>query len=178
MRQLELFPITLAIDRNVYNPHEKSHFIADISASQRFYFDTHCLPYVYAGITYEDIRTIDMKKSKRFNSSIQFINIRLGKLEKEAFEVWYKENLKNLFKMVNTLHEEGYKISLSPDFQNNCIIASITGTDNASFNNGLCFTSRAEVVEEAIMLMCYKHIVMAHSESWEDIAESRDDAWG
>lgn len=178
MRQLQLFPITLAIDRNVYNPHEKSHFISDISASQRFYFDTHCLPYVYAGITYEDIRTIDMKKSKRFNSSVQFINIRLGKLEKEAFEVWYKENLKSLFKMVNTLHEEGYKISLSPDFQNNCIIASITGTDNASFNNGLCFTSRAEVVEEAIMLMCYKHIVMAHSESWEEIAESRDDAWG
>lgn len=119
-----------------------------------------------------------MKKSNRFKSNIEFVTLKLGKADKEKFDAWVKAEGGKIFKYLGELAEGGYKVSISPDFNNSCVIASLTATDNSPRNNGFCMTSRGEDTLEALQIACYKHFVMADEGDWLDIADKSSDNWG
>lgn len=146
--------------------------------SNRFLWDNGNLPYALSGVIYEPIGVLEMKKSNRFKSNIEFVTLKLTSQDKTKFDEWAKPNAGKIFKYLGELAEGGYKFSVSPDFNNACVIASLTGTDNSVDNGGLCMTSRAETIDEALLVMCYKHFVMANGGNWLDIAGQNSDNWG
>jgi len=119
-----------------------------------------------------------MKRAQKFKSNIEFLTLKLTSQDREKFDVWAKEGTKKTWPMLRELYEGGYKVSISPDFNNQCVIVSLTGTDNSTHNVGYCMTSRAEDVQEAILIACYKHFVMADGADWEAVAGKNEDNWG
>jgi hypothetical protein len=175
--QLALFPIghdapLRARDR----PPEQFPHRAEVS--NRFLWDNGNYPYVCCNVSYLSILELTVKKSNRFKSNIEFVTLKLTSQDKTKFDDWATKEGGKIFKMLVEVNEGGYKVSISPDFQNSCVIASITGTDNSTHNVGLCMTSRAEDVQEALMVMCYKHFVMADGGDWLDVAGKNEDNWG
>lgn len=157
---------------------ELSYFRGRVAISERFYWDNGNLPFVLAGVTYLDLMELTMKKSNRFKSNIEFVTLKLTTADKEKFAEWAKTGEKKIFAMLDTLNEGGYKLSISPDFNNACVIASLTATDNSTHNNGLCMTSRGETVIEALLVACYKHFVIADEQDWLLVAGKNEDNWG
>lgn len=177
MRQLELFSIgTRAFPQAQIR--DRPAYACWAEVANRFFWDNGNLPYVFCNVTYVSLLELIAMKNKRFNKQIEFVTLRLTTADKEKFAVWEKANTPKIFKYLNELSEGGYKVSISPDFNNSCIIASITGTENSTANVGLCMTSRAESVEEAIMLACYKHFELCAADDWTALAGKNDDNWG
>lgn len=177
MRQLPLFPIG-----HEFNPKPPfllfplPRYVA--APLERFSWDNGSLPYVLAGVTYLSLMELEMKKSNRFKSNIEFVTLKLTSQDREKFANWEKDAGKKIWAMLTELNEGGYKMSISPDFNNNCVIASLTATDNSVHNQGLCMTSRAEDTQEALLVMCYKHFVMADGADWLTVAGKNEDNWG
>jgi hypothetical protein len=178
MKQLALpsFERLLTIEYPAFGT--TSYFRGEVSVSERFFWDNGSLPFVFAGVKYLDLMELIMKKSNRFKSNIEFVTLKLTTADKAKFDEWAKVGEKKLFPMLDELGEGGYKISISPDFNNACVIASITATDNSTHNVGLCMTSRGETIVEALLVACYKHFVLADGSDWLAVAGKNEDNWG
>lgn len=118
-----------------------------------------------------------MAKQKN-NYGVEFVVINLNDAQKQDFVVWAEKNLKSIFKHVAELTQDGYKLSFSSDFENDCFIVSMTGSDTAPYNVKNCFSSRSQNLEEATLLAIYKHIVIAQEKSWTEVSTKRDMTWG
>jgi len=177
LRQTEMFPHVGAIPLS--RPRDRpSYFLFQVEVSNRFLWDNGNLPYALCGVTYLSLQGLIMKKSTRFKSNIEFVTLKLSTADRIKYDEWAQQAGSKIFKMLSELAEGGYKVSISPDFNNSCIIASITGTENCVHNVGLCMTSRADDVNDALLVMCYKHFVLANSADWLDVAGKNEDNWG
>lgn len=108
---------------------------------------------------------------------IKFTTIRLQTADKKAFEKWLTENRDDYYDIKATLIASGYKFNMSYDPDKDCVMVSMTGTNNTSYNSNLCVTSRSNDPFEAEMLALYKHFVIAKQGDWEDVATELDN-WG
>lgn len=108
---------------------------------------------------------------------IEFVTLTLSKGDKKKFETWAQAQEMTALGFVQTLATDGYKLSVSHDFDNDCFIVACTGKDTAAHNNGKCFTSRAPTVEEAVFMTAYKHYVVCDAGSWGEPSENGM-SWG
>ena len=107
---------------------------------------------------------------------VEFHSFQLTKHDKAAFDKWFEANSKHSVKYVSELLEDGYKVSLSPDFANGCVIVTLIGKEGVLHNENKCFSSRADDWEDALGLMLYKHKVLAEGAAWPE--DSTAKAWG
>lgn len=111
----------------------------------------------------------------RFN--VEFVNLRLTADDKPKFVAWADDNAPDLGTLLDNMVGSGYKMSMNLDSQNDCYIVAVTGTGDARDNKGLCMTSRADDLVEALMMAVYKHVVLCNSGSWGK-PEDRSLDWG
>jgi hypothetical protein len=105
-----------------------------------------------------------------------FVNLTLPQSEESNFTGWAKKNEKQWPAMVTTLIEQGYRVSLSPDFENACIIVTLTCRSADSPNNGKAMSTRAEHWIDALLLALYKHLVFTAG-NWGEV-QPRRRSWG
>lgn len=116
------------------------------------------------------------KKKTGSSYEVEFISYKLSAEDATAFVEWANRNDKKVFELAERLGADGYKFSLSPDLDNECMLVSMTGTKHAARNTGLCMTSRADTFLEALLMCIYKHTVVFQSSDW-DAAKTRQN-WG
>lgn len=91
------------------------------------------------------------------NFGVQFVNIYLSQSDTEALALW-DIPADEMWAEVERLTENGYKLSLSIDWNNTGAIASLTGTGGCPIeeNIGKCLTARGPDVRGAMMCLLYK----------------------
>jgi hypothetical protein len=106
-----------------------------------------------------------------------FVNLRLSTDQKPAFEKWAENNQADMFTYLVGMVEDGYKISINLDANNDCIIVAVTGTDGNRVNRGRCMTSRSRDAIEALLMAIFKHVVLCDGGDWGE-GEDKTSDWG
>lgn len=70
-------------------------------------------------------------------------------------------------------HQNGYKISFSPDKAHQCVIATITGVEDDCLNVGYSLSGRGPSIEKALAVLWYKHSVLASEGLWSNVGSDR-----
>ena len=114
--------------------------------------------------------------SEQSSWNVKFVNMTLTKEQRIEFAAWYKEHVQDLETLWEDHVSMGYKMSFRWDNENDCYIASSTGTEDNKHNKNLCLTSRSDVLAEAVMLQIYKTNVLCKNGVWE--VEDNSRSWG
>jgi len=122
--------------------------------------------------------SVTVARTKKANNwgNMTFVDFRLNLSDHAAYEDWYTQNSKKLDGMVDDLLADGYKLSISPDFDNQCTIVTIISKDPKSVNGEACFTTRSELWLDALSLALYKHYIVAEDTVWPTDKGNR--SWG
>lgn len=94
-----------------------------------------------------------------------YIKINLTVDQDKEFDVWIT-SVTDTFSWMDTLVDSGYKISFSYDAYHTGVSAAIYCTDAKMEWAGYSLTAWGEDVEEAYLMLCYKHFVIAN-QMWE-----------
>lgn len=120
------------------------------------------------------------KKSSRqkssFASDYAFVDVRISKADRAAFDKWAAETANDAIDLLASLANSGYKISVSWSDYNDCYTASFTGQEENGPNYHLVMTSRSDDMWEALMIGLYKHYVQCRGEDWPTDKQEND--WG
>lgn len=106
----------------------------------------------------------------------KFIDMRLGKAEKDQFLSWLTGQGQHWFTRLAEIVESGYKLSLSYWFDGQCYIASLTCKEQGDPNYNCVLSSRSDDASEALAMQVFKHDHMCNDHIWE--AEANDQHWG
>lgn len=139
---------------------------------------TKCIHFTFALNAYQiewEINPAMAKNSKSYGDW-QFVNINLSTADQKHFAEWFNDNETGLLSMLSEVNADGYKVSISYDFDNECYICALSGTKNTNDNNGCTITARSAEWIEAIGLALYKHVVMCNTGQWADYAKPAN--WG
>lgn len=97
-----------------------------------------------------------------------FVNIRLEtNHKKEIKDRVEKLALDDLLLWLFERVDDGYKITLSPDFDNGAVVATMTGATKDNRNAGLSMSQRHADPIVALVAMRYAHDVIASGGEWE-----------
>lgn len=105
----------------------------------------------------------------------KFVPLLLGSKDKDHFKTWWEESAADTFTFLDTLVNDGYKVTINWDERNGCYICSFTCLNSKLANYCLVLTSRSDTVFEAIGINLYKHLYMTANHEWPT---ARDDNWG
>lgn len=111
--------------------------------------------------------------SGRGSEWIGFVDIPLNDTDKEYLKGMSRE-ADDLLGILEALVQEGYKLSISPDFEHNSVIASATGRIPGSPNEGRSLSARGPDLAGAINALWYKHGILGESGNWENVGRTRD----
>lgn len=117
-----------------------------------------------------------MANTSRSIPNWQFVNISLSVADQKHFGEWFTDNETTILPTLSEINADGYKFSVSYDFENECFIAALSGNRNTNENNGCTITARSNEWIEAIGLVVYKHVVMCNTGDWQDYAKPAN--WG
>lgn len=121
-------------------------------------------------------------KSQSRNSNdwgkFDFVEINLSEEDKADFKKLYAEHPSNLLNSLDEMTKNGYKVSLTYDTSNNCVIASLTCKEPLDANFNYILSARSSDTYEALALVLYKHYYLSDDGDWG--AETRTNArsWG
>jgi len=107
---------------------------------------------------------------------MEFVTRKITEHERDGYNTWTKANQSKFWQLLAILVENGYKVSLAPDPDHECLIFSIMGTKHASRNRSKCLSSRSDDAFDAYMLGMYKHFVLFDGGDWE--GSTQGDNWG
>lgn len=113
---------------------------------------------------------------KLLHNQWSFINTNLTPGEREHFTMWCDEMQDDMVELLVKVLLDGYKISARFDNENECWIVSLTGTDQAVFNDKCSLTSRHSTFEQAVLLTIYKNSVIAQNGKWR--VDNAAGEWG
>jgi hypothetical protein len=85
-----------------------------------------------------------------------FAQINLNESQRDEFELWLKEQPQDIVENISKFALDGYKLSLSCDFENQCFIASFTQRNIDHPHNSVTVSSRSDDWDEAMMLCAFK----------------------
>lgn len=88
--------------------------------------------------------------------------------QKKAFEANLAEYEDSLGNDLQILLENEYKVSVSPDFQNDTCIATLTCKNQDDPNYKKFLSARHPEVMKALCLVVYKHIVICEDLTWPE----------
>lgn len=136
----------------------------------------------YINRLFQQIEDFLMPASSKSNGAkwssdrYKFASVRLNDAQKAHFEGWLADNAPTFEDTVTSFVLAGHKISFSRDNQNDCYIASLTCNNERSNNFEKVMTSRASTWFDALMMCCYKSIVVCENGSWP--IEKNENNWG
>jgi hypothetical protein len=92
-----------------------------------------------------------------------YVDLRLDEDDKSQFVVWSNAERQSYWLDFVELLGKGFKFGLSYVVEDDCYIASFTayGERLIGLNDRYCLTARSPEWEEAVMLLIFKHLVMA-----------------
>lgn len=94
-----------------------------------------------------------------------FINLRLDDDEKTAFHHWRETEGSSTWELLQTVLDDGVKVSITQDAENQCHVVTLTGAlVSTDKDHNYAVSSRAETWEEAVALMMYKHFALAQGD--------------
>lgn len=115
---------------------------------------------------------------KKQDWEVEFISIPLLSDVKEAFEAWASEAQADIEVWIAQLLGMGYKLSLTLDVSNNCVIVTATCKEAKSPNKGYAVSSRSDSWLEALMITIYKTIILYPEKDGGWPKTTRNDNWG
>lgn len=135
-------------------------------------------PYKFLLMSFGIRTEITMPRQNNTNaySEWRFVNLSLSRADEEGFVKWMKANVDTIIVELSGILADGYKHTISYDFDNECFISTLSGTKNTTQNVGCSLSSRSAEFIEALGLTVYKHRVMAENGNWADYA--RPSNWG
>lgn len=120
--------------------------------------------------------TMPKTRASDYSSNWNFIDLRLSKADEARFVEWFSKNEQNIPDLLHRVNTDAYKFSISYDFDNDCFIATLSGTRHASINKNSTISGRSAEWLEAIGLVLFKHMVMCEEKEWSDY--TRPTNWG
>lgn len=110
-----------------------------------------------------------------------FIECRMNEQDKLDFAVWSEEHAASMWMEFQDFISRGFKFSLSYDSDGDFFLACFTasGEDLIGIDLRCCLTARAPEWEQSLLLLLFKHTVMA-GENWGSFrpAQNRFDRLG
>lgn len=110
--------------------------------------------------------------------SVEFISLPLVTDQKDSFIAWAQEASADIEVFVAQLLGSGYKLSMTLDATNNCVIVTATCKEERSPNNGYAMSSRSDTWLEALLMTVYKTIVLYPEKEGGWPKNTRNDSWG
>jgi len=106
----------------------------------------------------------------------RFVDVKLTGDDRLVFLHWEgREN--DLVMELQRLADDGYRIGVSWSGEQQAYTASLTGRGEGNPNNGLCMTSFAKTLENALWLALFKHHVMCRGQ-WLESAFGGEEEFG
>lgn len=96
----------------------------------------------------------------------EFVNMSLNEAQKDQFHAWYKDAGSHAYDELDALLPAGYKVSLSHDENNSCVIATLTCKEPTDPNYGYCLTSRGPDMWTALALCVFKTTELCTDYEW------------
>lgn len=119
------------------------------------------------------------KPSKPKNDwSVEFVALPLMADQKDSFIAWAEEASADVEVFVAQLLGTGYKLSMTLDATNNCVIVTATCKEERSPNSGYAMSSRSDTWLEALLMTVYKTIVLYPEKDGGWPKNTRNDSWG
>jgi len=117
-------------------------------------------------------------KNKSYGT-MNFVEIRIDRSIRDDAEAYVTNNMDKVFPMIVKIISDGYKMSFTSDAENECYIVALIGTANTKHNANCCISARSDTLEEAALLVLYKHYILADGEKWQTAeTQARFDNWG
>jgi len=126
----------------------------------------------------ESVYTMPKPSGRGSNArpNVEFVVVNLDGPAEKDFRKYAAENLEKLVSLVGEFINDGHKLGMTWDDANACFIASATCWDEKSENYANCITARSDDWSEALLLLVFKHRVIAKGQAWALV--SRPAAWG
>lgn len=106
---------------------------------------------------------------KRFTDSfLGFVDIDLTERDRSELEVWTVPGQVDLEAFLVQIVQDGYKFSLSGDFEHSSIVATLTGKAATCENKGFALSGRGPDAHGAMVVLWYKHTILANWGPWAD----------
>lgn len=110
--------------------------------------------------------------------SVEFVSLPLMSDQKDSFIAWSQEASADIEIFVSQLLGTGYKLSMTLDATNNCVIVTATCKEDRSPNSGYAMSSRSDTWLEALLMTVYKTIVLYPEKEGGWPKNTRNDSWG
>ena len=107
-----------------------------------------------------------------------FCNVSLDEADKAEFENWVVEHRNEVPTMLDDLLGEGMKYGLAYDRENQCYIATFTGSLIPNSNVRACMTTRAGTWQDVEALAVWKHFILLKEDYGSLLASGRKRNWG
>lgn len=105
-----------------------------------------------------------------------FVNVALFSQDKQAIKKMANEN-GDVWPLLDDLLQQGYKVTFTADFENDCVICSLTGWDEMTApNDGLTMTQRHADPRIAFLASLFVHMEKTGGE-WEKFDGDLDVEW-
>jgi len=116
-------------------------------------------------------------KSKN-SQPIEFLNWELTKEEKSAAKA-YDLSIPDVFKALERLVDDGYRVSIKRDDYHKSTNVSLTEPAPSGGGVARCIVSRGPTVVDAARVACFKHFVLLEGD-WGNISAAtlEGDGWG
>lgn len=115
-------------------------------------------------------------KKQEYGSDASFADVKLTASEKDVFLQWREKTDANCIDSLEALIADSYRVGCKYDYQNNCFVVTLTQQDTKHRNSGLIIMSRADSIDNAILLSGYKVFVLFEGQRLP--TDKRDDNWG
>jgi len=110
---------------------------------------------------------------KRFSDDfLGFMDITLTDSDRGELEAFMQPGQVDLEGFLDTVLEDGYKLSVAGDYEHHSCIATLTGRSAQCENKGYALSGRGPNAHDALIVLWYKHTVKAHWGAWAGEADS------
>lgn len=123
----------------------------------------------------DSLEVTGIMKKATYNN-LEFVTFKLQREEADLFEAWWDKEQQRVPDILQELINGGYKVSITPDFDNACTIVTLIGKDCITENKKRAYSSRADGWLEAFGLMAYKHFVLSSAQAWPESSTMSN--WG
>jgi hypothetical protein len=118
---------------------------------------------------------------KRYTDNfLGFVDIELSAKDREDLEALVFPGQVDLVAFLVQVIEDGYKFSLSGDVEHSSSIATLTGKAAACENKGYALSGRGPDPHGAMVVLWYKHTVLANWGKWTEegtVADNQLPLW-
>ena len=104
-----------------------------------------------------------------------FVDIPLSDHDRDEITVMLGQGSLDGMEFIERALEDGYKFSLSNDSAHSMYIATLTGKADGCENRGYALSGRGPDAVQAVLVLWYKHEVLAHLGKWSDQGTGPED---